>query len=125
MIEVKNLTKFQIEQALVKRIVQDILKKEKINKEVSIVFVSKERIRELNKKYLKKDKPTDVLSFAEPLDSPNSDLSLGEIIICPFEAEQSLKRVIIHGLLHLLGYDHDNEASFLKMRQKEEYYCQQ
>jgi len=86
---------------------------------ITITFVGLTRIRKLNCQYRKKDNPTDVLSFGEPdISWPiNNKSSIGELIICPRVVEKNakrygvtrdeeLKRVVIHGALHLLGYDH-------------------
>ena len=92
--------------------------------EISLLFTDDEGIRELNRDYRDKDAATDVLSFAmcegEDLFTapPNMPLLLGDIIIsCPRAAAQaeayghSLQRettfLFVHGLLHLLGYDHE------------------
>lgn len=81
-------------------------------KEVSILLADNEAIKELNKKYRKIAKPTDVLSF--PMED---DELLGDIVISVEKTkeqaaafgvsfEEELSRLIIHGLLHLMGYDH-------------------
>ena len=79
-------------------------------KDINIVFVSSEYIRELNEKYRHIDSPTDVLSF--PISNDNRS---GEIYISPEyvfenfngdEFEEEILRLIIHGTLHILGYDH-------------------
>lgn len=76
---------------------------------LSIIFVSKKYIQELNRDFRKKDSVTDVLSFlldAEPL--------LGEVYICPEFVkleydEEEIVRDIVHGILHILGEDHTLE----------------
>lgn len=93
--------------------------------EVSIAFVTNEKIKELNKRYRKKDEATDVLSF--PIDNE----ILGDIIISAERAANqaqeyghSIKRELayltVHGILHLFGYDHHNQEDKSEMRQKEE-----
>ena len=88
--------------------------------ELSFAFISKEEIQTLNKKYRKKDKPTDILSF--PL-SPTS----GEILICKEITNQKapdhnlspkdyLLFLTIHGLLHLKGLDHGAEMEKLEQK---------
>lgn len=93
------------------------------NAEFNIIFVDDEEIRELNKSYRRTDKVTDVISFALEDDKTfNSDKFrvLGDIYISMDRAKSqakeyghTLKREIcflsIHGLLHLLGYDHMNK----------------
>jgi probable rRNA maturation factor len=85
--------------------------------ELSIALVSDAQIKRLNKLYRNKDKPTDVLSF--PIGEKVEDwLILGDIVISVDTAkrqaqelghslEEELKRLLVHGLVHLLGYDHE------------------
>ena len=93
-------------------------------KELTIAFVSDKKIKELNKIFRDKNKPTDVLSFPyEPdqYDYLETDNFLGDIVISletaqkqadenklPFETE--IKQLILHGILHLCGYDHETDA---------------
>src|SRR3989344_5561037 len=96
--------------------------------EIGLHLINPERSRELNREHRGKDKPTDVLSFPlneNPADNvlKNHDiLPLGDIFICLYVAvrqaeemnipvSQELARLTIHGLLHLLGYDHERSAS--------------
>ncbi len=95
------------------------------NKDIEVILTTNEEIQKINKKYRNIDKPTDVLSF--PLENlPNTPL--GSIIISVDMAkeyaklykhsiEDEIKLLFLHGLLHLLGYDHEIDE---KMRQKEE-----
>ncbi len=91
-----------------------------IDREVSVAFVSEDEIRNINKTYRNKDCITDVISFAFDEEGFKSE-ALGDIIICTekarkqaFEFNHSLMRemcfLYCHGLLHLLGYDHQSEA---------------
>ncbi|GAB6066463.1 rRNA maturation RNase YbeY [Aquifex pyrophilus] len=85
--------------------------------ELSVYITDDEEIRELNKTYRGKDKPTDVLSF--PLNETVNGLKiLGDIVISQDTAERQarelghslndeVKRLLIHGIVHLLGYDHE------------------
>lgn len=92
--------------------------------ELSVTFVDKEEIKNINKVYRDKDKVTDVISFALEEDEPEIDMNeleiprvLGDIIICTDVAqeqaenyghsfERELGFLALHGFLHLLGYDH-------------------
>ena len=69
-----------------------------------------ERIRALNRDYRGRDEPTDVLSFpvdeAAPAVGPRE---LGDVIICP-EHTQDLTEAVVHGVLHLCGYDHETDS---------------
>ncbi|MDD4601637.1 Endoribonuclease YbeY [bioreactor metagenome] len=105
--------------------------------EVSLVLVDDEYIHQLNRDYRGIDRPTDVLSFAldegeEPdvFDGPEEDL-LGDIIISLPTAfqqaeeynhsiERELAFLTVHGMLHLLGYDHEDDNARQKMRHQEE-----
>ncbi|MEW9049586.1 MAG: rRNA maturation RNase YbeY [Neobacillus sp.] len=99
------------------------------NSEVSLTFVTNDRIQEINRDYREKDTPTDVISFAmEELGEGEVELSgvemprvLGDIIISVAKAKEQaedyghsfireLGFLAVHGFLHLLGYDHMTEA---------------
>lgn len=104
------------------------------NWEVSILFCDDPFIHDLNLRYRHKDRPTDILSF--PQDNPylkneeiNDKFPAGDIIISidtleehsvlykvPFD--QELKRLLIHGILHLSGMDHENEESEMLILQE-------
>lgn len=103
------------------------------DKEISILFTDDKHISELNKRYLKRDGPTNVISF--PLLGPEEERLgipiLGDIVIsvdtAKREAEQTgeqlehvIYRLVIHGILHLLGYDHEASEQEEKRMQKEE-----
>lgn len=107
--------------------------------EVSVALVDNDYIRELNKTYRGKDAPTDVLSFpmlepGEVDDVPSEgevEQLLGDIVISLEKAEEQAKSyghsferevafLVVHGVLHLLGYDHEIEEERKIMRQKEE-----
>lgn len=88
---------------------------------VAIAFVTDSEITRLNKTYRKKSKPTDVLSFpAQFAKRPNKNKFLGDIAIAPAVARRYAKKngrtleseiciLILHGILHLLGYDHETD----------------
>lgn len=112
------------------------------NAEVSITFTDNEHIHEINREYRKVDRPTDVISFAlNEGDEPNIEGEipvnmLGDIIISVEKAiEQagdyghSIRREIafltVHGMLHLLGYDHIEEADRVEMRKEEDFVMEQ
>jgi len=90
--------------------------------EVSLAFVSDAAIRALNREYRRADAPTDVLSF--PSEEPRF---LGDIVIAEGVARRQARRaghefgvearvLALHGLLHLLGYDHEQDADGGRMR---------
>ena len=105
--------------------------------EVGVTFLDDAAIQELNRDYRDKDRPTDVLSFAlnegdEPkiIDAPEEEL-LGDILISlettarqaeeyGHSLERELAYLTVHGMLHLLGYDHEEPADQAEMRLEEE-----
>ncbi|HTW97016.1 MAG TPA: rRNA maturation RNase YbeY [Candidatus Methylomirabilis sp.] len=124
MIEINNRTKYRVNARLIKRIVNKFLAARGWRKkDVSLAFVGDARMRELNRRYRKKDCPTDVLSFAE---EGTNKQELGEIIIDPAQIKrqapengnsfpQELIFILVHGLLHLAGYDDRTEKERLEM----------
>lgn len=112
-------------------IAEETMKVVKINKpsEANVIIVSNEQIREISKEYKKKDKATDVLSFPaewKELEKLIGYNMLGDIFISyekvksqASEYGHSEKRewsyLFVHGLLHLCGYDHMNEADEKEM----------
>ena len=99
--------------------------------EISVAFVDNATIHQLNKRYLDHDEPTDVLSF--PLSEPNARKLAGELVIGvevaqaeAFErghgVDAELALYVIHGLLHLCGYDDKSEQAAADMREREKHY---
>jgi probable rRNA maturation factor len=94
---------------------------------VGIIFTSKEYIQDLNMQYRGIDSVTDVLSF-----TLNTEPLVGEVYICPKyilenipieKFQEEILRNIVHGILHILGYDHVGE--FTKENEKEEMFVKQ
>ena len=115
--------------------VQDVLASEKANSSVDVIFVEDKFMKQLNKKFTKRERTTDVLSFGMREDKPEAIEypSLGDIYISLDQAkrqadeydvgfEQEVWRLVAHGLLHLLGYDHKSKNQESIMRKKEEIY---
>jgi probable rRNA maturation factor len=79
---------------------------------LSFELVDAERIRELNREHRGRDEPTDVLSF--PIDGRDElpdglPRQLGDVVLCPEVVGDRWREPLVHGLLHLLGYDHGGE----------------
>ncbi|GEM_PF-4594837 len=105
MIEVNNLTSVFIDEDDVVHAVDIVLKEEGREGGFSVAFVEEEEISSLNKSYRGKNEPTDVLSFSYP----GGDI-LGEVIVCPAKVvEGNFYRILVHGVLHALGYNHGEE----------------
>ena len=93
---------------------------------LSIVVVGQARSRTLNAQYRGKDRPTNVLSFAGAGRTPDGGLDLGELVLCApvvdAEARRGSRRraahwahLTVHGVLHLLGFDHEQDDEALRM----------
>ena len=135
MIEINNLTGYPLAGLAVdKKSFSQVAKKVLLGENrrmqtLSLAFIDKAEIKKLNKKFRKKNKPTDVLSFN--LDEKDY---LGEIVICPKVVKENAKRykvsakkeilkVFIHGILHLCGYDHEkSKKDAERMENKQEKY---
>ena len=117
-VEIMNQTSYQIRN--IEKLIENVLNLLKYEEEteVSIVFSDNKMIQELNLKYRNKDYPTDVLSFPAEMDH-----FLGDIVISLEKAKEQgedfkkeVEMLLVHGLLHLLGYDHEtNEEDYEKM----------
>src|SRR5260370_42503127 len=121
-----------IDRGRMREIVRAVLCEEGISEaEISLAFVDNLAIHQLNKRYLGHDEPTDVLSF--PMSDPASKRLTGELVIgaevAQIEAESrghdvqaELALYVIHGLLHLCGYDDKSGADAQRMRERERDY---
>lgn len=133
----------KVEQRIPARFVKNILEtaanyfKRPAKGSLSVIFISNKEMRVLNRTYRGKDKVTNVLSFSNT--TPNSKLvihnsqDLGDIFICYSEAKreakkyhftlrQELDRLLVHGFLHLMGYDHVTEREAKKMEKLEQKF---
>ena len=101
---------------------------------VTLAFVDNAHIHRLNKQFLKHDEPTDVLTF--PYTDPDAKSLEGEVVIGyevakenaadrGHEAGLELLLYVVHGCLHLCGYDDTDDAAVVEMRAKEREYLMQ
>lgn len=120
--EINNLTKGKVDKKFLEKIVRKTLNflnfEEKT--EINLVIIGEARMRKLNKKYRGKNQVTDVLAF-----------DYGELFICLPQAkkqakrlghsfEQELATLLIHGILHLAGYNDKTKEDYNKMAKKQE-----
>jgi probable rRNA maturation factor len=122
-----------IDRRRMREVVQTVLDGEDVaDAEISLAFVDNATIHTLNKRYLQHDEPTDVLSF--PLSGGKCRLA-GELVIGAevaqaqaanrgHDVQVELALYVIHGLLHLCGYDDHRDAEVEEMRQRERFYLQ-
>lgn len=113
-------------------VIYELLKKLEMPEttEISVLFTDDKNMRELNRSFRNLDKTTDVLSFPQGFDENNH--ILGDILISldsalrqaetyQVDTENEIERLLVHGILHLLGYDHMEKKERMIMREKENY----
>lgn len=127
MIDIENNTSFEINENKLQDICDTLTKKD-----IELIIVNNDEIQELNKNHRNIDKATDVLSFPLEFEMPN--MPLGSIVISHNFVEKKAKEyshtqeeefylLFIHGLLHLLGFDHEVDVG--EHREKEEELIKQ
>lgn len=134
-----NLTENKIPESLLEKVAGVALEELGIKKktEISLVLVGSGRMRALNKRYRAKNRVTDVLSFGGKakkdiafVEPPDNVLRLGEIVICLPVAKKQARRgnhsledemtmLLVHGILHLAGYEHREDGEAEKMEDLE------
>ena len=148
-IVINNQKDFQLDEDTVKNISDFLFKKleKEESSELNVVFIGAKEIKEINKKYRNIDKETDVLSFSyiddkkifgfiddgKSFKDEYGFFTVGEILICPSVAQENIRTykkewsltkelifLIIHGLLHVYGYDHGKEDDKLRMEHEQE-----
>ena len=116
-----------------RRLARDTLRGEGVQQaELSVSFVDAVEIAELHERFMDEPGPTDVLSF--PLGDVDADENgirlLGDVVVAPSEAERNnpadpdaeLRLLLVHGILHLLGYDHEEDGARTRMWERQERY---
>jgi len=122
-IDLDNQTELQIELDPLEKIAQSLT-----DREIELIITDNDTIAALNQEFRSKGTPTDVLSF--PMENAVANMPLGSIVIsADFVQERSnelghsekdeLLLLFIHGLLHLLGYDHENDNGEMRKKEKE------
>ena len=140
LVEVFNRTRVSVDEEAVARLVARVLEAEVVGSaELAVEFVGERRMRALNAEHRGKDEVTDVLSF--PLedtgDGPGPAAAggpagpprlLGDVVVCARQALRQARAdalppalelavLLVHGTLHLLGYDHETDAGQMALRQ--------
>ena len=112
-VEVENRSGAEVDEDAAVELARSVLAAEGIDEgELGLTFVPPEESRALKQEHLGIDEATDVLSF--PLDGRDElpdglPRALGDLVICPQVVGDAWRRPLVHGLLHLLGYDHGDE----------------
>ena len=117
-IEVANRSGVEVDEPAAVELARRVLAGEGVDDgELGISFVAPDEIRRLKREHLGIDEATDVLSF--PIDGRDAlpdgvPRQLGDAVLCPQVTGDDWRRPLVHGLLHLLGYDHGEEMEALE-----------
>jgi probable rRNA maturation factor len=112
-VEIDNRSGLPVDEAAVAEACRGVLEAEGVGEgDLGVVFEPPERMRGLKREHLGVDEPTDVLSF--PIDGRDVlpagvPRQLGDVVLCPQVVGEAWHGPLVHGLLHLLGYDHGAE----------------
>jgi probable rRNA maturation factor len=112
-VEVSNRSGVEVDEEGASDLARDVLTAEGVEEaELGLLFVGPEEIRALKREHLEIDEPTDVLSF--PIDGRERlprgvPRQLGDAVLCPQVTGEAWRQPLVHGLLHLLGYEHGSE----------------
>jgi probable rRNA maturation factor len=112
-VEVDNRSGETVDESAAAELAQRVLADEGVEAgELGLAFVAPDEMRALKRDHLGVDEATDVLSF--PLDGRDElpeglPRALGDVVLCPQVVGEEWRRPLVHGLLHLLGYDHGAE----------------
>ena len=124
-----------VDEEALRALARDTLRGEGIERaELSVSFVDQDEIAGLHERFMDEPGPTDVLSF--PLDDVDEAKEregvrlLGDVVVAPTEAARNnpsdpaaeLRLLLVHGILHLLGYDHEDEGERTRMWERQERY---
>ena len=134
--QIINETDAEIDQGRIQKLIAHILKSEGLTLDtiLNMVFTDNSTIHEFNKRFLDRDRPTDVLSFNVHTEYlPNELQILGDVYISVEKADEQaknfqvqlqdeLERLVTHGILHLIGYEHDEPEQQEKMEALTEKY---
>ena len=109
-VEVANRSDAPVDEHAAVELARHVLRSEGIEEaELGLLFVGPDEMRELKREHLGIDEPTDVLAF--PIDASGElpeglPRQLGDAVLCPQVVGDAWRAALVHGLLHLLGYDH-------------------
>jgi probable rRNA maturation factor len=125
-VEVENRSGFRVDADAVRRVVAGALARGGlVAGDAGVVFVDADEMAALNARHRARDEPTDVLTF--PVDGraqlpAGVPRQLGDVVVCPAVAGRDgtpIATLLVHGVLHLVGYDHEIDAGEMLARQDE------
>ena len=128
---ISNRQERPVDEEGLRALARDTMRGEGIERaELSVSFVEQDEITGLHERFMDEPGPTDVLSF--PLDDMDEDgvRLLGDVVVAPAEAARNnatdpaaeLRLLLVHGILHLLGYDHEDAGARTRMWEQQERY---
>jgi len=130
-VEIYNRTRADIDVEAVRRFTAGVLDatRDYRDAEVSVNFVGDRRIQQLNETWRGRGRPTDVLSFPIDEEPGAGPVVLGDIVIAPRQAaedareegvgfDEKVRELVLHSLLHLMGYDHETTAGAKRMARR-------
>jgi probable rRNA maturation factor len=125
-----NEQELAVDEVRLAALARHVLHSEKVDgsAELSVLFVTSDHIRQLNSRFANENHATDVLAFPM-MEEEDGALLLGDVVVCPAVAEENatklghgvgaeLEALVVHGTLHLLGYDHQGTEDKAKMDQR-------
>ncbi len=132
-VQISNPLDLQADLKRIEQVAIDTAESERATGEISISLVTAEAMAKLNEEYMGEPSPTDVLSFPvdglvpDPAERDDVPVMIGEIVLCPEVAQRQapddpqseIELLVAHGVLHLLGFDHDTEEGAAQMRDRE------
>jgi probable rRNA maturation factor len=132
---ISNRQERPIDEEALRALARDTMRGEGIERaELSVSFVDQEEITGLHERFMDEPGPTDVLSFpledVDEAEERGSVRLLGDVVVAPAEAarnspddpESELRLLLVHGILHLLGYDHEEDGARARMWERQERY---
>ena len=128
---ISNRQDAAVDEEALRALARDTLRGEGIERaELSVSFVDQDEIAGLHERFMDEPGPTDVLSFTlDDVDESGVRL-LGDVVVAPTEAARNnpgdpaaeLRLLLVHGILHLLGYDHEDADERTRMWERQERY---
>lgn len=131
-VQVDDEQSIAVDHARIKEVAREAAEAEGAWGDICVYLVEPDVMAETNRTHMGEDGPTDVLSF--PIDGKTSEPApdggppiIGDLVLCPAVAQEQaaeglsaeLELLVTHGVLHLLGYDHDTEEAAARMRRRE------
>ncbi|HEX6208428.1 MAG TPA: rRNA maturation RNase YbeY [Actinomycetota bacterium] len=127
---ISNRQDLPVDEQALARVARETLRAEgRPDVELSVSLVTRDEIADLHERYLGEPGPTDVLSFPQDDEAEDGVPLLGDVVVCPEVAagqegpESDVGLLLVHGILHLLGYDHETDEDRQEMWARQAGYA--